>query len=53
MKIISFIEEAPVIGKILLHCKLWKENSRPPPQIEAAPIVKTESFYDYTFVEPA
>jgi hypothetical protein len=32
MKIVSFIEEPPVIEKILRHCELWAEAPpRPPP----------------------
>lgn len=33
MKIVAFIEDEPVIEKILRHCKLWKEEpARPPPE---------------------
>ena len=54
MKIISLIEDAPVIEKILRHCELWKEPApRPPPKIVAATVAETEPYYDYTFVEPA
>jgi hypothetical protein len=54
MKIVSFIEETPVIEKILRHCKLWKEvPPRPPPQIKEGPVAETGPYYDFTFIEPA
>jgi hypothetical protein len=32
MKIIGFVEEPPLVEKILRHCTLWKEPApRPPP----------------------
>jgi|WetSurMetagenome_2_1015567.scaffolds.fasta_scaffold991619_1 hypothetical protein len=47
MRIISFIEEETVIGKILRHCGLWKEpRIRPPPT--ALPVLK-EPMLDYGF----
>jgi len=47
MRIISFIEEDAVIGKILRHCGLWKEpRIRPPPT--ALPVLK-EPMLDYGF----
>jgi hypothetical protein len=52
MKIVSFIEEAPVIEKILRHCEIWKETPRPPP-IQVAPVAEAEPYYDFSFIEPA
>jgi len=51
MKIVSSIEEEPVIEKILRHCKLWIEESpRPPPgKDNATPVTETEPFYDYSY----
>ncbi len=42
MKIISFINERPVIKKILEHLKLWEEprRQRPPPRDEPKPPMK-------------
>ena len=54
MKIVAFIEEEPVIEKILRHCKLWQEEpARPPPQNVMAESIVYETVYDYSFVEPA
>ena len=64
MEIVSFIEEDDVIRKILKHCNLpayrstsagrWKEPApRPPPPKAVAPVVDTEPYYDFTFIEPA
>ena len=54
MKIISFIEEADVIRKILKHCNLWKDPvARPPPGKKVASITEAEPYYDFSFVEPA
>ncbi|MBD3322397.1 MAG: hypothetical protein GF350_14950 [Chitinivibrionales bacterium] len=49
MKIVSLIEEPPVIEKILRHCKLWKDASpRPPPDERVGtPVLVTESQLDY------
>jgi hypothetical protein len=35
MRVISFIEEEPVIRKILVHLGLWEGESRPPPHDRA------------------
>jgi hypothetical protein len=52
MKILSFIEKAPVIEKILRHCELWRETPpRPPPQ-KAVSVTETGPHYE-TFIEPA
>jgi hypothetical protein len=54
MKIISFIEEQPVIEKILRHCNLWKgEKSRSPPKPEEKSPQKEEreQQYDYSFFD--
>jgi hypothetical protein len=53
MKIVSFIEEDDVICKILKHCGLWKETSRPPPKNDVAPFAETGPYYDFSFTEPA
>jgi hypothetical protein len=34
MKIIAFIEDSPVIGKILRHCGLWKEPASHTPPVK-------------------
>ena len=54
MRIVSFIEEEPIIEKILRHCNLWKEEpTRSPPQKIAAENTCTQPVYDYSFTEPA
>jgi hypothetical protein len=44
MRIVSFIDEDPVIQKILKHCNLWKEHSArapPAPESSASPAAMT------------
>jgi hypothetical protein len=44
MKIISFIEQEPVIKKILWHSGLWKELApRPPPEEKPPPAPEKSS----------
>jgi hypothetical protein len=51
MRIVSFIEEASIIRKILKHCGLWKEQApRPPPEGKPPPEVEEPKF-DYGFFE--
>jgi hypothetical protein len=50
MKIIAFIENAPVIEKILRHCELWKEPAPRPPPPQVAPKLN-EPKLDYGFFE--
>jgi hypothetical protein len=51
MKIVSFIEEPPVIEKILRHCKLWKDAPPRPPPVErvGSAVLVSESQLDYDF----
>ena len=52
MKIVGFIEESPVIEKILRHCNLWKDPPmRAPPVVSHAPPVLAEPALDYGFFE--
>jgi hypothetical protein len=53
MKIISFVEEAKLIEKILRHCKLWKEPAMHPPLIKSIGPPKIESgpALDYTYFD--
>jgi hypothetical protein len=45
MKIITFIEKAEVVKKILKHLGLWKVKSRPPPRIHST---QAELYADYS-----
>jgi hypothetical protein len=45
MKIISFIEDPPVIKKILLHLNLWELPQRSPPAKSPPP----DFLYDWDF----
>jgi len=47
MKIVSFIDQAEVIKKILRHCGLWKEASPRAPPKEPEPEILQESALDY------
>jgi len=52
MKIVGFIEESPVIEKILRHCNLWKDPPmRAPPVVSHAPPVLAEPALGYGFFE--
>ena len=53
MRIISFIEEAKVIEKILRHCELWKEPAPHPPPIKILGPPEKESgpALDYQFFD--
>ncbi len=55
MKIISFINERPVIKKILEHLKLWeKQRQRPPPRAGPNPPVKPcQERYQYEHFDDA
>lgn len=43
MRIIAFIEEQPVIKKILSHFGLWQTHNHDPPKSRADPIPAFES----------
>jgi hypothetical protein len=45
MKIITFIEQAEIIEKILKHLGLWEVKCRPPPKIHSPP---AELYADYS-----
>jgi Putative transposase/Transposase zinc-binding domain len=53
MRIISFIEEAKVIEKILRHCELWKEPAPHPPPVKilGPPKVECGPALDYQFFD--
>ena len=53
MKVVAFIEEAPVIEKILRHCELWKDPPvRPPPEAKPPPVLQVEEpKLDYGFFD--
>jgi hypothetical protein len=48
MKIVSFINEAPVIEKILKHLRLWQieRPGKPPPQERCEEIIEYQPFDD-------
>jgi hypothetical protein len=50
MKVISFIEDDRIIGKILTHLGLWETRNHDPLQLDDAhiPTIETELTYDYT-----
>lgn len=47
MKVISFIQNAEIIKKILKHLDLWDLKARPPPRAKAPP-QKSESLMYYS-----
>jgi len=52
MKIVAFIEDEPIIRKILEHLGLWDTRNHGPPQPEAMHILPTadsEFTYDYIY----
>jgi hypothetical protein len=51
MKVISFIEDAALIKKILKHIGLWETRNHDPPQLNDAniPPIETGLTYDYTY----
>jgi hypothetical protein len=51
MRIVSFIEEASIIRKILKHCGLWKEQAPRPPLEGKPPPEVEEPKFDYGFFE--
>ena len=53
MKIVAFIEKAPVIEKILRHCELWKvpESHPPPVKIPGPPEKESGPSLDYQFFD--
>ena len=51
MKIVGFIEEAVIIEKILRHCNLWKQVSRPPPTVATGPPITDGPTLDYAYFQ--
>jgi hypothetical protein len=50
MKIVEVVEEPPLIEKILRHCKLWKEDTRPPPGAPPPVDAPAGQRFDYEFL---
>jgi len=53
MKIISFIEEPPVIKQILQHLGLWDIRNNSPPQVSRINMVREPTYQPVTDQAPA